>query len=327
MEITRDTTYGEVAALPEFAGFARHIMVCRPATWELLLRAPISMTLCEGQEYQIGRIVRGLAHIKRLVDEGHQVAYDIWDEAACAEDPTRRDVKLFFMPGKPGAPFMLLLSGGAYLSVCNNTEGFATAPELVDAGYNVFVLSYRVRLQPLMPKPLDDVAQALRFVLERADELGVGRSYGVMGFSAGGHLAASWGREDCGYAAYGLPAPAVLALCYAVLDFEVLGPGSDPRMVDMVCGGASPAGVGAYSIPCHVGDGYPPVFFWQCLDDDIVVPGNAERLCRELERCGIAHQSRVYARGGHALAKPHDHEADLWLEDALPFMREQLGSA
>lgn len=133
--------------------------------------------------YEVARVLRGLNRIVELADDGRQVAYDIWDEADCIRDPTRRNTKLFFFPGRPGAPFVIAISGGGYQSVCHQMEGFPLAPELNDAGYNVFVLSYRVRVEPLMPRPIDDLNRAVRFVLGNSTQFNVAKNYAVIGFS------------------------------------------------------------------------------------------------------------------------------------------------
>lgn len=191
MTITADMTFGEIALLPEFAGFGEHLMLCRPSTWERMWNKPIAAHLnSDTNPYEVTRVLRGLNRIVELADDGRQVAYDIWDEADCIRDPTRRNAKLFFFPGRPGAPFVIAISGGGYQSVCHQMEGFPVAPELNDAGYNVFVLSYRVRVEPLMPRPIDDLNRAVRFVLENSTRFNVDKKYAVIGFSAGAHLTA-----------------------------------------------------------------------------------------------------------------------------------------
>lgn len=103
MTITADMTFGEIALLPEFAGFGEHLMLCRPSTWERMWNKPIAAHLnSDTNPYEVTRVLRGLNRIVELADDGRQVAYDIWDEADCIRDPTRRNAKLFFFPGRPG---------------------------------------------------------------------------------------------------------------------------------------------------------------------------------------------------------------------------------
>ena len=82
MTITADMTFGEIALLPEFAGFGEHLMLCRPSTWERMWNKPIAAHLnSDTNPYEVTRVLRGLNRIVELADDGRQVAYDIWDEA------------------------------------------------------------------------------------------------------------------------------------------------------------------------------------------------------------------------------------------------------
>ena len=90
MTITADMTFGEIALLPEFAGFGEHLMLCRPSTWERMWNKPIvSHMNSEANPYETARVLRGLNRIVELVDDVRQVAYDIWDEADCIRDLNR----------------------------------------------------------------------------------------------------------------------------------------------------------------------------------------------------------------------------------------------
>lgn len=103
MTITADMTFGEIALLPEFAGFGEHLMLCRPSTWERMWDKSIAAHLnSDTNPYEVARVLRGLNRLIELADDGRHVAYDIWDEADCIRDPTRRNTKLFFFPGRPG---------------------------------------------------------------------------------------------------------------------------------------------------------------------------------------------------------------------------------
>lgn len=320
MTVTMDMTFGEIALLPEFSGFGEHLMLCRPTTWDRMWNTKIVDPGIEGSNpYAIERVLRGLNRIVELVDAGEQFAYDFWDEAECIRDPTRRATKLFFFPGKPSAPFILVISGGGYQSVCHQMEGFPVAPELNDAGYNVFVLSYRVRIDPLMPRPLDDVNRAINYILENAARFNVANRYGVIGFSAGGHLTAEWGTENKGFAHYGCLPPEALVLGYAPIDLHDSEGAPDQRFLNSICGGAGRESIDDYCIDRHVWKGYPPTYLWQCEDDDVVPPDNQEKMVNALDAFGISHSEDMYARGGHALMKPHEPEVDHWCTEAIKF--------
>lgn len=89
---------------------------------------------------------------------------------------------------------MILCSGGGYNSVCNVMEGFPAAKQFHKLGITAFVLNYRVADKDLFPAPLEDLAQAYRYIEAHAQAFQVDmEDYAVCGFSAGGHLAAEWG--------------------------------------------------------------------------------------------------------------------------------------
>ena len=321
-EITGETKLIDIVTTPEFLPFGEHAMICRPSTWERYLQLPISHASVT--EHQIGRVVAGFERIRELRDAGQQFAYDIWDDEACVIDPTRRQTKLFFFPGRAGAPFILLLSGGGYQSVCNNFEGFPTAPELAGAGFNVFVLSYRVRQVSLMPKPVDDVAQAVKFIQAHARELEVDERYAVMGFSAGAHLTAEWGTDNLGYAAHGCNRPSALVLCYAPIDLHLFEVFEDTSMLDSVCGQGKRDNIGDFCINEHVWEGYPHTYLWQCKDDPIIDLKHFESMKHALEENGVPYRAKLFDRGGHALTLPDDAEEDAWIDGVIEYLYDEM---
>ena len=173
------------------------------------------------------------------------MAYDIYTDEEKAKEPDKDNTKLFFFPGKPGKPFMLVCAGGGYATVCSFLEGFPVAARLNRMGYNAFVLSYRVNEVGLLPKPTEDVAAALRLIFANADKFQVStENYAVAGFSAGGHVTGSWGTNYLGYPRFGMPKPALLVLAYGASRTNadpgnfffrsMVGDNPDPEMVKAV---------------------------------------------------------------------------------------------
>ena len=333
--ITSETTYKEIESLPEFADLKGYLMVCRPTTRERLCMSPIAGSAANsGSTLAAHRIVRGLERVRSIVRNGTPISLNIWDESACADDPTRRCVRLFHFPAttqeltSSSAPWVLVIPGGGYQSVCNAFEGFPAAAELNAAGYHAFVLSYRVRLENLMPKPIDDVAQAIRYIGRHAKELNIDPNapYAVMGFSAGGHLAAEWGTMNHGYATYNLPKPAALVLAYPPIDVRLSAPADKPRdsFTRSLIDNRSLEALDEFSINLQMNHNYPDTFIWQCRDDDVVPFENLNIMTERLEHFGIPHQSLVFERGGHALMKPHDEEANRWMAQVIPFLQKRL---
>ena len=136
---------------------------------------------------------------------GETVFYDIYTEEEKAEDPAKENTGLFFFRGDPGAKFAVCNAGGGFAYVGAMQDSFPHALELSKRGYNAFALIYR----PGAQTACEDLARAISFIFEHANELEVDTDcYSLWGGSAGGRMAAWLGSY--GPAAFGgdeLPQP------------------------------------------------------------------------------------------------------------------------
>ena len=115
-------------------------------------------------------------------------------------------------------PVAIICPGGGYRRVCSFVEGHPFAKKLNALGYHAIVVYYRVNVLARYPAPQEDLARAVREVHAKAGQWNLDmRGYSVWGSSAGGHLAASFGTKNMGYARYGLPKPGALILVYPVV--------------------------------------------------------------------------------------------------------------
>ena len=148
---------------------------------------------------------------------------DIYTEAEKAADPGKRDTGLFFFKGEPGARFAVCSAGGGFTYVGAMHDSFPHALTLSRMGCNAFALIYR----PGAQTACEDLARAIRFIIDHAEELEVDTSgYSLWGGSAGGRMAA-WGGAY-GTAAFGereLPRPAAVIIQYTGLsEYSPLDP-------------------------------------------------------------------------------------------------------
>lgn len=143
---------------------------------------------------------------------GDTIFYDIYTEAEKAADPAKKDTGLFFFKGEPGEKFAICNAGGGFAYVGAMHDSFPHALELSKKGYNAFALIYR----PGAQTACEDLARAVSFVFEHADELQVDTDcYSLWGGSAGARMAAYLGTY--GPAVFGgddLPRPGAVIMQY-----------------------------------------------------------------------------------------------------------------
>ena len=216
---------------------------------------------------------------------------------------------LMYRPQRPDGRALLVIPGGGYQRVVLDKEGSALVPTFADdAGLTVFVLQYRLPGEghrDARDVPLADAQRAMRIIRARASEWGIDAAgVGVMGFSAGGHVAASLATRHAEPlhapvdAVDGLPArPAYAVLVYPVIDMgDQAHAGSRARLLGAV---PDPASVQAYSLQHRVDEQTPPVFLLHAQDDAVVKVENSLLFEAALREAGVEHETHLYAHGGH----------------------------
>ena len=234
-----------------------------------------------------------------------------------------------FRPASPKGAAVLIAPGGGYRDVVIDKEGFEMARWLAARGVTAFVLFYRLPHQGWTAgpdTPLADAQRALRLIRQRSAEFGVDpQRVSVMGFSAGGHVAATLatGFARPTYASLD-PAdrlsarPDGAALIYPVIAMRepLAHPGSRERLL-----GAAPRADQemAHSPDRNVPAEAPPCFLLHAEDDDVVPVGNTLVMRDSLKAHGIAVDTHLYASGGHgfgisrAAGKPVAAWPEAWL--------------
>jgi acetyl esterase/lipase len=234
-----------------------------------------------------------------------------------------------FRPDKPDGSAMLVVPGGGYVVTAFDREGYDVARRLNASGVTVFVLRYRLPgegwKQP-SDVPLQDMQRALRLIRAQASRYGVDANrVGVMGFSAGGHMAASLTTRylEQVYAPVDAadrldPRPAFSCLMYPVITMtENSHPGSRETLLGK---NPSPEQVAKYSCERRVTAGTPPVFLCLAIDDDVVPPmPNGLAMYQALAAAKVPGEIHIFQEGGHgfgihkAAGKPCEVWPDLFV--------------
>jgi acetyl esterase/lipase len=215
-----------------------------------------------------------------------------------------------FRPRTPDGSALLIAPGGGYRWVVIDKEGFETAARLAEAGITVFVLRYRSpgdgwRNGP--DTPLQDAQRAIRQIRAHAFDYAIRPDrVGVLGFSAGGHVAASLATR---FNANVYPftdlidqqsaRPDFVGLMYPVITMRTPGahPGSRERLL-----GTTPSNdlIDAYSCERLVTPDTPPTFIATSADDDVVPPhANSLAMYQALQIARVAVELHIFEEGGH----------------------------
>lgn len=218
-------------------------------------------------------------------------------------------------------PFAVICPGGGYKMVCSFVEGLPYAKKLNALGYSAFVLYYRCGRKAKYPNPQDDLARALRYLIENADSLRIEiEGYSIWGSSAGGHLAATFGTEELGYAHYGLPKPAVLVLSYPGITMgDYTHTGSRDNLL-----GKHPTSteIERYSVEKHVSASYPPTFLWCGDADKTLDPRNSREFAAALRQSRVAHRFIEYPGVDHGVGLGEGLACEPWFSEAVSFWEE-----
>lgn len=214
---------------------------------------------------------------------------------------------------QPAGLALLLCPGGGFRQVALTHEGTAFAPWLNERGVTCAVLEYRMP-EGHADRPADDVRSAIRLLRSRAGNWGATR-VGVMGFSIGGHLAAT--AATC---FSGAERPDFQVLAYPVISMtdELTHRPSRERLLGTA---PAPADVERLSLELHVTSEVPPTLLALCADDAAVSPRNSLRYAEELSRFGVPFSLYVYPDGGHSFGFREDFPyREAWLSALSAFL-------
>ncbi len=330
--ITVNTTFDEIRNM--FGKLSEYMHFIQPTEKGV----PVTCKIKEYCGYQSEETASGLNMMREQLDAGTGFFTDVYTEEQMQKSEDRRETQLSFFPGRKEEALVLIIPGGGYHKVCTMLEGVPIAYKMWTYGYNVALLNYRVEQNGIMPKPMEDVAAALGWIQERQEELGVSLdNYMVIGFSAGGHLAAEWGTTNEGYAKYHFPAPKMLLLGYpgtAIYLFdEMLKMQSEQNaekieiakefLQKMLGENYTEEDLRRYSTDLQVDEKYPPTFLIHSKDDGLVPYEGSVNMLKSLKKFKIPYKFVSLDKSGHgfALWLNGTVESKDWIENALDFWR------
>ena len=242
--------------------------------------------------------------------------FKLWDDGEGGAGAADVTLTLHRPPEeKSNGAAVVICPGGGYGTCVMSYEGNDIGRWFAGRGVTAFVLKYRVAPHR-HPLPRNDVREALRHVRANAEMYGVdtGR-IGVMGFSAGGHLAATAGTQ------FGAreSRPDFMVLAYPVISMRdgVTHAGSRRNLL----GEAPPAElVEEMSLETQVGTTTPPTFLFQTDADEAVLAENALLFAMALRKAGVPCELHLFRDGPHGVGLGRHEGSKKWpglLEDWL----------
>ncbi|NBB21228.1 prolyl oligopeptidase family serine peptidase [Runella sp. CRIBMP] len=218
-----------------------------------------------------------------------------------------------FLPPKNKATgaAVIICPGGGYGVLVIKREGYDVAEAFTKQGIAAFVLKYRLPSEKTMIDPsigpLQDAQQAIKTIRLRAAEWNVAPTkIGIMGFSAGGHLAATAGTH---FEKPALPMtdgisvrPDFMILVYPVISF-MEGIGHKGSGVNLLGKNASSAQIKLFSNELQVTSSTPPAFITHASDDTVVPVSNSLLFYEALQRNAVSSELHIYSKGEHGYLK------------------------
>ncbi|MBU6122106.1 alpha/beta hydrolase [Hymenobacter siberiensis] len=229
-----------------------------------------------------------------------------------------------FLPaaGTANGTAVIICPGGGYARLSIDSEGYDVAKRLNEFGVTAFVLKYRLPNDQSQPDksiaPLLDAQQALRLVRQQAVKYSINpERIGLMGFSAGGHLAAWAGTQFAKPVGDNVGPtsvrPAFLVLMYPVISFSdtLRHPASRDNLLGKM---PSAEQIRQYSNELQVTAQTPPTFLVHAEDDKTVPVNNSIVFYQACLRHGVPAEMHLYPKGGHGFGLNNKTTKDLWTD-------------
>ncbi len=224
--------------------------------------------------------------------------------------PTDIPTLTVFLPFRPNGTAVIVAPGGGYTMLASNHEGRQVADWFAARGVTPFVLKYRLGPHNIFPIPLDDAQRAIRLVRYNAGKFHIfPNRLGIIGFSAGGHLAALTGTLfDAGKAGASDPIdrvsdrPDFMILGYAWLN--AMEPNDKGKItycsvLKVVRKADCTRFEKAYTPALQVTAGTPPTFIYATSDDNVVPVQASVDFYDALVAAGVPVEMHLFQHGRH----------------------------
>jgi acetyl esterase/lipase len=223
---------------------------------------------------------------------------------------------------KQNGTAIIVIPGGGYSIVAIGHEGYDVAKRFNEMGITAFVLKYRIPNDSTMEDksigPLQDAQRAIQVVRQNAKKWHLNKNaIGILGFSAGGHLASTAGTH---YKTAVIPnkkktnlRPDFMVLVYPVISFmeTLVHQGSRDNLIGK---NPQPEKIQLYSNELQVNQDTPPTFLVHAKDDGGVKFQNSEIFYQALKRNGVPAEIYLFDKGGHGFGMNNPTSDVKWMD-------------
>jgi acetyl esterase/lipase len=256
--------------------------------------------------------------------------FSLWNGKAPAGDGTTAaddgEITLY-KAAKPNGAAMVICPGGGYGGLVMGAEGSGIAQWLNQHGITGVVLKYRLPKGRAMV-PLLDAQRAIRITRLHGKEWGVDpKRIGIIGFSAGGHLASTAGTHfDAGDAKSTDPVqqtscrPDFMILVYPVISMGELGHAGSRK--NLLGAEQTPELVNKFSNEKQVSADTPPAFLAHAVDDKVVQLAHSQLFAEALKARNVPVKLLELPSGGHGLNGYKGPSWDAWQTQSLQWLAE-----
>jgi acetyl esterase/lipase len=230
---------------------------------------------------------------------------------------------------KPNQTAVVIFPGGGYTHLAIDKEGTKVAEWFNSIGIAAFVLKYRLPNDKIMIDktiaPLQDAQESIRIVRQNAAKWNIDpNKIGVMGFSAGGHLASTLSThyDDKVYetASKASARPDFSLLIYPVVSMqnEITHKGSQISLL-----GNSPSQelLDSFSNEKKVTAQTPPTFLIHATDDEVVIPENSINYYLALKKNKVTAELHLYEKGGHGFGLGVNDTSKFWTKQCEEWLK------
>lgn len=255
----------------------------------------------------------------------------LWNDPSATKRMKQSEMTVFAAENNSTGASVIICPGGSYRYLGINIEGYKVAEWFQENGISAFVLRYRTGMRRNRhPAMIQDLQRAIQLVKENHVEYGIDTcKVGVVGFSAGGHLAGTAATyydinfmEELGISTNVSLRPAFVAMIYPVVSMtDSIGHKKSRR--NLLGNAYTYELKRMMSLEQNVHQGIPPVFMIQCTGDRTVDYRNALYYKEALKNKGVEHNFTLYDEPGHGFGiNPESNKASSWINHFIPWLQK-----